>query len=382
MRKSYLALLLLPLFAAGCISRMAVTKVEAKNADEPGFRYFLPKTYLLVTPAPDGTVTVEKVFLPDPTREYAVTAKAYASKYKLSVQVDEKGLLKKVVWNPSDAESTKAALESAANIQKARIDAEATAAKAEAEKAAKAVAALATAEAAVSTAELEVRIAVAERDKLVELGAPNDKIIVAEVAVEKARLKLLAAQKALADLQTASATSRALDSFRDPAAAQEDRWKIRAWGPVLYEVAEDVDATTGKVTVVALRPVNAQEFLPTSKKLEDPPKVAQVKPRLAIRGSGVLRKSGRPLRFVIESDTQIIAPLNKARVRLAHNGQLLDATGRAKVLTDLNASLNNTITVDIEPDAPTGSYQLELEIQVLEAGKPKSVPIGVAFEVR
>lgn len=113
---------------SGCVSTLTVRSVAAKPRAR-GFRYFLPKPNLLVSPKVDGTVSVEKVCLPDPANEYAIDASSFAATYKLSVEIDAHGLLKKVVWNTGSAESTKAAPETTANLWKARADAEAARAK-------------------------------------------------------------------------------------------------------------------------------------------------------------------------------------------------------------------------------------------------------------
>src|SRR5262245_7764991 len=118
--RRFASVVLLSLLLGACVTRM---NVQPAKSGVKGIRYYLPKAYLLVKPAKDGSVSVEKVFLPDPEHEYAIDSQAWIAKYKLSVEIDERGLLKKVVWNADDSASTKAALDTVANLKKARIDA-------------------------------------------------------------------------------------------------------------------------------------------------------------------------------------------------------------------------------------------------------------------
>lgn len=387
MRRLACALLLLPLLSVGCVSRMTVSKVSAGS--EKGIRYYLPKPYLLVSPAPDGTVVVEKVFLPDPNFYYAVDTKSYAGKYKASVQLDEKGILKKVVWNTTDTESTKAALDAAANLQKARIDADVAAAKAADEKAKKAADARAAAVAAVEAARLELAQAEAALTVYEQAFGANSTeatLLAARANVEKAKMKLLAAQEALAQLDAATAQqatdtdTSALREVKSVADIPDEKWPVRAWGPVLYEIVEEHEDAPGgrkRATKVSLRAVSEQAYLPSSKKLVDAP--PDVTPQATIRGSAVLRREkGNPIKFVIQVDTPIKRAIDPSTIILERGD---DEIANPQKLITLNLNRNNDIFVDLEPGVKPGDYSLTFTVEVIERGDQVKKDVSVAFRV-
>lgn len=80
---------------SGCVSQLTVTKAAPGSA---GIRYFLPQPFILVTPHQDGTITVDKLFLPDPDNEYAITASSLLGNYKLDIRRDEQGFLEQVAF--------------------------------------------------------------------------------------------------------------------------------------------------------------------------------------------------------------------------------------------------------------------------------------------
>ena len=119
---------LLPLLCllgvAACYTRFDVKPVKPDDQKTRGVRYALPKVYLRATPAPDGTMTVETVFLPDPDHTYAIDARSYLAKHDLNVDV-EGGLLKKVEFNPDNTAIASQAVSTAKEVAKAQLDAEA-----------------------------------------------------------------------------------------------------------------------------------------------------------------------------------------------------------------------------------------------------------------
>jgi hypothetical protein len=86
---------------SGC-ANLTVTKVSADNdATTKGVRYYLPKPYLQVTPQPDGTISVDVIFLPDKQREYAIDTSSHFSSYTFQIARDEKGLLTSLEYKAS-----------------------------------------------------------------------------------------------------------------------------------------------------------------------------------------------------------------------------------------------------------------------------------------
>jgi hypothetical protein len=76
---------------AGCVTNITVTPDDGTGA----LTYSLPSTYLLVTPAADGSATYQWVCLPDENAKYQVKAGSFLAKYTLDVQI-QNGLLKQV----------------------------------------------------------------------------------------------------------------------------------------------------------------------------------------------------------------------------------------------------------------------------------------------
>lgn len=87
MRTFLIPLLLLML--SGCVTSVTVSP----GASDDGITYSLPQTYLLVTPAADGTVNYQWLYLPDERHQYTVKSSAFLAKYTSDLQL-ENGLLK------------------------------------------------------------------------------------------------------------------------------------------------------------------------------------------------------------------------------------------------------------------------------------------------
>jgi len=62
---------------------------------EHGVHYWLPKTFLLVTPQADGTVTYQWLYLPNRNREYVVEQSSFLAAFTFDIQVNN-GLLKSI----------------------------------------------------------------------------------------------------------------------------------------------------------------------------------------------------------------------------------------------------------------------------------------------
>jgi hypothetical protein len=108
---------------AGCSTSISSTKLTDSRS-QTGIRYSLPQPFLMVTPASDGSISVDIVYLPDPTNEYIVTASSFLSSYDLTVATTN-GMLKSVGYKQSDADVAAQIAQSAGNLVAAQQQAEA-----------------------------------------------------------------------------------------------------------------------------------------------------------------------------------------------------------------------------------------------------------------
>ena len=60
------------LLTSGCVSLIDVK--QAKDGSSEGIHYYLPQVFIEITPNTDGSFKVETVYLPDPTKRYAINA--------------------------------------------------------------------------------------------------------------------------------------------------------------------------------------------------------------------------------------------------------------------------------------------------------------------
>jgi hypothetical protein len=195
----------LALSLMGCITSLEVRKTGTGNGEPQGIRYSLPVPLLQVCPGPDATLSVQEIFLPDEDSRYAISAKTYAAKFSLNVDLED-GLLKKLEWNPDSTAVAEQVAESAGNLAKAKFEANAKTAEEAAKKEADAVTAQKTAldaaDKLVQDAEAELRIAAAVLASLHEQpNATAAQIVEAEVNVAKARAKLESALAARSQLR-------------------------------------------------------------------------------------------------------------------------------------------------------------------------------------
>jgi hypothetical protein len=99
---------------SGCVSSVTVKP----GASDDGISYSLPQTYLLVSPAADGTVTYQWLYLPDERRQYNIQSSTVLAKYTLDVQL-ENGLLKQVGGQQDSTGVSSQLLKSVATIASA-----------------------------------------------------------------------------------------------------------------------------------------------------------------------------------------------------------------------------------------------------------------------
>lgn len=349
-------LTLLCAFAARCITTVDVQKVDP-GTNPAGVRYFLPAPFLKVTPAVDGSVTVEILYLPDPNREYAVDARSVMAKHKLAMTLADNQLLKKIEWNGQSADVAKQVIESASNVLKEKITARAAAEKEAAEAAKKEAdaqaAALAAAEKALADAELKLRIATDKGTFLRDNGGTPEARLAAELAVLEARAQRDEAARVLADLQSKSSALKAL----------MDKPENEAPGPMLFRIVD-----TGKAA--KLVPAAPQTDFPTS---TAQPVMPPARMKLFIKGNSVLMPATNgSISFVVVSSVALESVTPSTVVNTNTN---TDA-GFSSV-----ATLNSTteFTVALPNVTPAGKYKVNFGIKPVG---DKKMPLGVDIEVR
>lgn len=238
---------------------------DASGRVPDGIRYYLPQPVVVVRPKKDGSVAVTVEMIPDTSRAYAISSRTLLGRHKLAVEVDDRGLLKKVALEGESTEVAKAQIESAAGVAKARLEAETAAAKAASESAAKrkatVAAALAAAEATLRQARLELAQAEAVLATMLEnaTGKENpDVLMKARTEVARTRAAYLAAEAEVDRLRDGVEAGRAAMS-----AAVLRGEKSRAWGPMLFRVVSEDER-------VELVPAGEQRSWPTSSRLDEP----------------------------------------------------------------------------------------------------------------
>ena len=134
----FLILFAMAAFTMGCYSELNVHKVPRENSittgKANGYYYSLPIPYVVVKPKGDGTMDVAVEYLPDPDHQYAVNGWTFFGNQTITVEVEDNGLLKKIVWDADDTAVAAQLAGSAGVVGAAKITAEGEAKKEEASK--------------------------------------------------------------------------------------------------------------------------------------------------------------------------------------------------------------------------------------------------------
>ncbi|MEQ1515123.1 MAG: hypothetical protein ABL931_01385 [Usitatibacteraceae bacterium] len=385
-----LALLAASISLTACISTVEVKKADANTA---GIRYYLPKPFLQVKTSPDGTTSVEVIYLPDPKREYAVHASSILAGYTLEVKRNEKGFLETVTFNNDNTAVAAQALSSAAAVRATEI--ETTTAKAKAEqveikaKADKATAAFAAAEKALADAELVVEIARKKLELLMQVSPKptniSDQILSANLALSEAILRRDAASAVLAslsgDLSEANAINFAANAplkataGANAAAGKEaekktgppGRSKMLAPTLALFEIDMSLNS-------VRLKQAFDQLDLDTWKGPPPSPETTE------------LRVAPGSLVIYPAKDTKALRDTVKSNLSLK-SAVFVDIRDDTKKVIQLKrppivslAFDRNTIQFDFPSDIPAGDY--DLRIKVTYGNDPKKDATPLSFLVR
>jgi hypothetical protein len=400
----------------GCTTTMNVRKVKDDGKTE-GVRYYLPKPYLLVQPAADGTITVSTVFLPDKDQQYAVQTRTTLGKFKLTMNLSDEGFLTEFGWKPDGTELAKAAAEQAGTVAKARIDARQEEEKEAKEAAKKSLDAIAAAEEA-------VRKAISERDtilvEITEIEASkipddkkNEKLLDARIQLARAQSTLTAAEVTLARLQATQADNGAgnvpvgdtqnladaaggaqnpqpvnpqpvnpqpvdpqpVDRNNQPAAPTIPNGLQATFGPLLLAVVDNGDSVSlvpvawpGDGTLTQLE-FATQTIQPAK------PKGDVTRPQGVVRQQ--IRASGGKLELLIDLN-MVVDSVDETLARLRQDGNLV--TGG--VLGAVLGSAQRAIIVNLKPDLAAGDYTLAIPVVFTEAGQETRESLTVSFQVR
>ncbi len=322
----------------GCVS---VIRSQKATPDSAGIRYFLPQPFILVTPNLDGSLAVEKVFLPDPDNEYVISASSVLGNYTLAVERNEKGFLDTVSFDGDGSGIGKQLVQTAASARVAGADAAAARAKEDAasDKAAaeRVRAALAAADKAQREAQLDFDIAERRLALLLELrgtpGAPAT--LAAQIfAARLALAEMLVRRDAAALARTGAAAGLAAPSGP---AGQGPR---RAPEPVFFRVDMSADS-------VALR----QAFAQADRATWTAPKADPAQDRLELMPAAQVV---RPL-----ARTLALTATVKANLFL-REAAFVQMTPAVPGLAPLFSLRPDRVTVDVElpKGTPAGDYEV------------------------
>lgn len=361
------------LLLGGCVSVVTVKKADPKNDEAtPGLRYYLPQVFLQVTPAADGTITVEKLYLPDRRHQYAVSASSYLSAHTLDVERDEKGFLKSVVFSADSSAVAQQALTSAANLRAAQIDQKSAKAKADADQAKadadKTKAALDAADAARKAAAITLDAAQKKLDLLLQIKAesspPSDigaQIVAARLAVTDAQVKKDAADAAYNALLDHSKSMNAGAGN----AGGEDSFP-KAMEPVFYRV--DMDATSVKLVQAFEQHKRATWTAPKTEVVADLgvfPSSIVVRP---IGKAGALAKQVH-----LNAEAKAVAPISFT----------MPATKQAFAKMPVLSLSQDMTTIDVEvpKEVAAGDYELDFYVTPVKSEDEKPVKRQLTIRV-
>lgn len=111
--------LALPLFLSACTT---ITVGPASSTTD-GFEYSLPRPMLVVTPDGKGSIKVETVLVPDPSRTYRIDARSYLSSHSMGITIRD-GLLQKYSMSSDSTEVVSGALQNASELSKKLLELE------------------------------------------------------------------------------------------------------------------------------------------------------------------------------------------------------------------------------------------------------------------
>jgi len=325
--------------------------------DKTGIRYSLPAPHLFFNPQPDGTVSVEVKYLPDPDNTYTLNIASYFSSATFDVKLID-GMLTTVSFDADSSKIPTEALTAAAELQKHRMTLEETADDAAELREEVALAAL---KAAVKAAQDAVN---AQKEKLALLEAKrefaaNNPGALSTVEMLALRLDISQQLKILEQLvlrltllinNDSNSATLSGKAFNSPVV---DSASTIAYGPLLFRVLPDgvgvklvaLESQKSYETSVAAAPATTPvvnfAFLPTG---------------YQVKKSEV----GRKLKFVASQTIQTID--DKKLVRPADGASAEPVLKGDSIVVELAAD-KKSLTL-VLPSLEPGAYRLDLSIIV------------------
>jgi hypothetical protein len=399
-----IALCSMSMFLNGCISHIAVKRVEpGKNLR--GLRYYLPEPIIVGRPSPDGSIVYTIETLADVEHEYVIDAWSFMANHTAKFTRTKEMLLEKAELKQDTTAVAEQLLKSAGNVgagimeaEGKRRDAEQTTAK----ETAKAKADAATEQITAQKEELKARSdalkviaekrhaldrAIIERDRAKELrdiakGENNpEKLAAAQEALDDAETQVRLAQS---DFDFANKPASGFDDplsrLDDPLARFDDAKTAqdkptgpqagRAAGPILLRIVED--PLTGGIRLVPLKfklgdPRRArgdtQKRFDTVKTGVPLAAIATPAPSPSLPSKSVVLDKNEPKHFFRSKSLGEVLP---EKCLLVNAATQADAKSHFIIVlgTDKTALV---VTAKFVPDGgdvtPTGKYRLALKTQ-------------------
>jgi hypothetical protein len=375
--------------AYGCTT-CDVTKVDPTTppASAPvGVQYSLPKPFLQVTPAGDGSVSVNVIYLPDPNNTYAVNAKSYMAAHTLEVALDNTGVITKVNFAPDTSAVASQAATSAGNVGSSFETAAAQKTTSEQTK-------ITTAEQAVQQAQATVEQDQAKLNEIIQLNAAgaNPKIDENQPNIDlaAAQAALKSAQQALATLTLGGggasgggapppAPAPAPAPAQPPGPGQPQGNWVQVYGPVLYSIDATADGGVALTPVPISGVAQPQYYTTTS------PSATRVTPAVStaptLSGPASISLSANPNPTFDITVSQAITAINVAK-----SGMVMDAPPPAPPTNENLPALtllNGNKQIHVVMTAPAiGTYHLGINFSYLDGnGNTQSAVATVSFQI-
>lgn len=350
---------------SGCVSWVDVR--QAKNDDSDGLHYYLPQTFIVLTPNPDGTMNVETKYIPDPDRRYTIKTHSFVGNYTIDVNRSEEGFLETVIFGSDATGVAKQAIQTAGTLRATEIEANATKAKAAADaaKAAadKSAADIAAADKARAEAQVALDVADAKLRKLREIAGPNPpaEIQAQIVLAELARVEASARRDAAIVAYSTTASNAAAN-----AAAADKQLKMPE--PVFYRVE------MGKEKVALRQEFSQQDRVTWNVQKED-----AVQGELRVLPNELVVRPDKDtggLTGMVKADRLLNAASFVAARTLPAGTPMSD-----KVFVSPDGGDRTTVLLQIPQSFPSGDYEIDTIMTPAVPAGAKPVPRSFIIRV-
>jgi hypothetical protein len=362
----YAAILVL----SGCTTTMSGSPIANSK---PGIRYSLPAPHIFMNPQPDGTVTVEVKYLPDPNNTYTLNIDSYFSSATFEVQMNN-GMLTKLSLDTDSSAIPNKAIATADEIQK-QIIADQKKEK-EDKKAKEDVNKAAIKDAADAVQQQKDKIALLQdKEKFYrehpEASTPESvNSVKLEISQAKIELQQLRTRLRLAE-SDGTAANDPTKAFLDPKG--DDPSLTNAFGPVIFRV---LPSDNGGVRLVALE---GQGLYQTSTSAQ-PVKPQPSTPSLTFTPTEAIVKAGDKDRDIVITFSQSLKGIDKERTRLVRPSEGIGAPPVLpgdKMAISIGGPENKQIRLVLPKNVIKGDYRLDVALQVegSDVSQMKSIPI-------